>query len=198
MMVTTPASALPSPRAPPDVLDHVAPQTLPRALSSSPSPFPCSGSVWQTRRTTPPPMLNPYKRHRFPAAIFSTCMWLYFRGCLSSRDGEEPRLERGVILPYEAVRSWCRQFGPSVCPSVASAASQTRRPVAPRGGLADHQWATPLPLVGGGSGRPRPGSPRVTAAGSASSQDVLSQTAEGLDLRASGISVIDALGGRAG
>jgi putative transposase len=59
----------------------------------------------------PPPAINPYKRHRFPADIISHCVWLYFRFCLSYRDVEELMAERGVILTYEAVRYWCRKFG---------------------------------------------------------------------------------------
>jgi putative transposase len=57
------------------------------------------------------PVSNPYKRHRFPAEIISHCVWLYFRFCLSYRDVEERMAPRGVILTYEAVRSWCRKFG---------------------------------------------------------------------------------------
>lgn len=57
---------------------------------------------------TTSPILNPYKRHRFAAEIISRCVWLYFRFCLSYRDVEELMLGRGVILTYEAVRSWCR------------------------------------------------------------------------------------------
>jgi putative transposase len=58
-----------------------------------------------------PPAPNPYKRHRFPAEIISHGVWLYFRFCLSYRDVEELMATRGVILTYEAVRSWCRKFG---------------------------------------------------------------------------------------
>jgi putative transposase len=58
-----------------------------------------------------PPASNPYKRHRFPAGIISHCVWLYFCFCLSYRDVEELMAERGVMLTYEAVRYWCRQFG---------------------------------------------------------------------------------------
>ena len=54
---------------------------------------------------------NLYKRHRFPAEIISHCVWLYFRFCLSYRDGEELMAERGVLLTYEAVRYWGRKFG---------------------------------------------------------------------------------------
>ena len=59
----------------------------------------------------PSPVTNPYKRHRFPADIISHCVWLYFRCCLSDRDVEELRAERGVTLTYEAVRYGCRKFG---------------------------------------------------------------------------------------
>jgi putative transposase len=47
-------------------------------------------------------------------------VWLYFRFCLSYRDVEALMAERGVILTYEAVRYWCRKFGPA-------AAKQSRR-----------------------------------------------------------------------
>jgi putative transposase len=57
------------------------------------------------------PVLNPYKRHRFPAEIIGHCVWLYFRFCLSYRDVEELMAARGVLLTYEAVRYWCRKFG---------------------------------------------------------------------------------------
>jgi putative transposase len=59
----------------------------------------------------PPPPPTPYKGHRFPAAVISHCVWLYFRFCLSYRDVEELMAERGVILTDEAVRYWCRKFG---------------------------------------------------------------------------------------
>jgi putative transposase len=58
-----------------------------------------------------PPPVNLYKRHRFPAEIISHGVWLYFRFCLSYRDGEELMAARGIILTYEAVRYWCRKFG---------------------------------------------------------------------------------------
>jgi putative transposase len=59
----------------------------------------------------PPPAINPYKRHRFPAEIVSHSVWLYYRFSLSYRDVEELMAERGVTLSYEAVRYWCRKFG---------------------------------------------------------------------------------------
>jgi putative transposase len=57
------------------------------------------------------PMINPYKRHRFPAEIIGHCVWLYFRFCLSYRDIEEMMAARGGMLTYDAVRYWCRKFG---------------------------------------------------------------------------------------
>jgi putative transposase len=57
------------------------------------------------------PVSNPDKRHRFPAEIISHGVWLYFRFCLSYRDVEALRAERGISLTYEAGRSWCRKFG---------------------------------------------------------------------------------------
>jgi putative transposase len=52
-----------------------------------------------------------YKRHRFPPAIISHAVWLYFRFALSYRDVEELLAERGVIVTYETIRQWCRKFG---------------------------------------------------------------------------------------
>jgi putative transposase len=57
------------------------------------------------------PSTNRYKHHRFPAKIISHGVWLYFRFCLSYRDGEELLFVRGVIVSYEAIRKWCRKFG---------------------------------------------------------------------------------------
>jgi putative transposase len=54
---------------------------------------------------------NPYTHHRFPAEIISQGVWLSFRFCLSSRDVEERRCARGVLVTYEAIRQWCRKFG---------------------------------------------------------------------------------------
>jgi putative transposase len=67
--------------------------------------------VWHTRGMNTPPPTNLYKRHRIPAEIISHCVWLYFCFCLSYRDVEELMAARGVILTYEAVRSWCQKFG---------------------------------------------------------------------------------------
>ncbi len=36
-----------------------------------------------------------YKRHRFPGAVLSHCVWLYHRFCLSFRDIEGAQPKRG-------------------------------------------------------------------------------------------------------
>jgi len=41
-------------------------------------------------------------------------VWLYYRFPLSHRDVEDLLAERGVQVSYEAIRLWCRTFGPMV------------------------------------------------------------------------------------
>ena len=53
-----------------------------------------------------------YRRHRFPPEIISHAVWLYHWFTLSFRDVEDLLAERCVTVPYKAVRSWCRKFGP--------------------------------------------------------------------------------------
>ena len=61
-----------------------------------------------------PPCRDPlYRGYRFPAAIISHAVWLYFRFALSHRDVEEVLAERGVRVSYEAIRLRCRKFGPA-------------------------------------------------------------------------------------
>jgi hypothetical protein len=71
-------------------------------------------AVWHTRRMNTLTSPNRYKNHRFPAEIISHGVWLYYRFCLSYRDVEEFLFVRGVIVSYEAIRTWCRKFGQSV------------------------------------------------------------------------------------
>ena len=52
-----------------------------------------------------------YRGYRFPAEIISHCVWLYFRFCLSFRDGQEMMLERGVVVSHEAIGLWSLKFG---------------------------------------------------------------------------------------
>ena len=52
-----------------------------------------------------------YRGHRFPAEIISYAV-IYHRFPLSFRDVEDLLAERGIIVAYEAIRFWCRKFGP--------------------------------------------------------------------------------------
>ena len=54
-----------------------------------------------------------YRGHRFPPEIISHAVWLYYRFTLGFRDVEELLAEPGVAVSYEAVRLWCRKFGPA-------------------------------------------------------------------------------------
>ena len=45
-------------------------------------------------------------------AIISHAVWLYHRFALSFRDVEDLLARRGVEVTYEAIRKWCRRFGP--------------------------------------------------------------------------------------
>jgi putative transposase len=53
-----------------------------------------------------------YHGHRFPPEIISYAVWVYHRFCMSFRDVEDLLAERGIIVSYEAIRRWCRKFGP--------------------------------------------------------------------------------------
>ncbi len=63
--------------------------------------------------TTAPSRDPLYRGYRFPAEIISYAVWLYFRFALSHRDIEELLAERGVQISSEAIRLWCRTFGPT-------------------------------------------------------------------------------------
>ena len=56
--------------------------------------------------------MNTYKRHRFPSAIISYAVWVYYRFNLSHRDIEDLSVERGITVSYESIRLWCNKFGP--------------------------------------------------------------------------------------
>ncbi len=53
-----------------------------------------------------------YHGYRFPPEIISHAVWLYHRFSLSFRDVEDLLAERGITVTYEAIRQWCRTFGP--------------------------------------------------------------------------------------
>jgi hypothetical protein len=52
-----------------------------------------------------------YKGYRFPPAIISYCVWIYFRFGVSLRDVSELMLARGIEVSHEAVRLWTLRFG---------------------------------------------------------------------------------------
>ncbi len=54
-----------------------------------------------------------YHGYRFPPDIISHAVWLYHRFCLSFRDTEDLLAQRGITVSYEAIRQWCRRFGPA-------------------------------------------------------------------------------------
>ena len=53
-----------------------------------------------------------YRGYRFSPEIISHAVWLYHRFALSFRDVEDVLARRGVEVTYEAIRKWCRRFGP--------------------------------------------------------------------------------------
>ena len=55
-----------------------------------------------------------YRRHRFPPAIISHAVSLYFRFTLSYRAVEELLAVRGIVVSYETIRRWCLMFWPPV------------------------------------------------------------------------------------
>jgi putative transposase len=50
------------------------------------------------------------KGHRFPREIIACAVRLYLRFALSLRDVEELLAERGVVVSYEAIRTWVAKF----------------------------------------------------------------------------------------
>jgi putative transposase len=42
-------------------------------------------------------------RHRYPAAIISQCVWLYFRFDLIFRDVKRMMAQRGVVVSHESI-----------------------------------------------------------------------------------------------
>ena len=55
----------------------------------------------------------PYRGYRFPAAIISHAVWLYYRFALSHRDVEDLLAERGVPVSDEAIRSAGAELAPT-------------------------------------------------------------------------------------
>jgi len=45
-----------------------------------------------------------YPRYRFPPAIISHAVWVYYRVTLSFRDVEDLLAQRGITVSYESIR----------------------------------------------------------------------------------------------
>ena len=69
-------------------------------------------SCWQSYR------MPSYRGYRLPPEIISHAVWLYHRFALSFRDVEDVLARRGVDVTYEAIRKWCRRFGPEYANTV--------------------------------------------------------------------------------
>jgi len=54
---------------------------------------------------------SPYTGYRFPAAVISHAVWLYFRFPLALRMVEELLAARGIIVSHETIRRWALKFG---------------------------------------------------------------------------------------
>ena len=52
-----------------------------------------------------------YPRYRFPPAIISHAVWLYYRFSLSFRDVEDVLAQRDITVSYETIRHWSETFG---------------------------------------------------------------------------------------
>ena len=67
-----------------------------------------------------------YRGYRVPAESISSAVLLYSRFPLSHRDSEDLLAARGVQVSDEAIRLWCRTFGPAF----AAGLRRHRRPAA--------------------------------------------------------------------
>ena len=61
-----------------------------------------------------------YLGYRLPPEIISHAVWLYHRFCFSFRDTDDLLAQRGITVSYEAIRQWCRRFGPAYARILAS------------------------------------------------------------------------------
>ena len=65
-----------------------------------------------------------YHGYRFPPEIISYAVWLYHRFSLSFRDVEDLLAERGIVVSYETIRSWCKKIGPVYARSIKKCRGQ--------------------------------------------------------------------------
>ena len=80
------------------------------------------------------PSIGPtlYKGYRFPPAIISYCVWLYYRFGVSLRDVSELMLARGIEVSHEAIRLWTLRFRRGVRPKVETHTGGVLGHLAPR------------------------------------------------------------------
>jgi len=69
-----------------------------------------------------------YKGHRFRPEITAYAVWLYYRFARSYCDVEDLRAKWGVVLRYETVRAWCREFGQMLPPPTATPVTSASPP----------------------------------------------------------------------
>jgi putative transposase len=53
---------------------------------------------------------DPHHRHRLPGGIINHAVRVYHEFSLSLRVVELIMAERGIVVPSETVRCWCREF----------------------------------------------------------------------------------------
>lgn len=68
--------------------------------------------------------MTAYKGHRFPEAVISHTIWLYYRFSLSFREVEELMAARGVEVSYETIRQWCLKFPSTYAKRLRKSAGQ--------------------------------------------------------------------------
>ena len=67
-----------------------------------------------------------YYGHRFPPEIACLVVWFYYRFFLSIRVVEDPLAERGIVVSYETIRRWSREFGAAYARKLKSAGQAQR------------------------------------------------------------------------
>ena len=122
-----------------------------------------------------------YHGYRFPPEIIRHAVWLYHRFCMSFGDVEDLLAQRGITVPYEAIRLWCNKFGPEY------ARGLKRR----QGRLGDtwhldrhHPGTAAISLACGRSRRRRNRHSRAVASRPPGSQTLFSHAVEGARSRA--------------
>jgi transposase-like protein len=69
-----------------------------------------------------------YEGYRYPIEVIEHVVWLYHRFALSLPGVEELLVARGVVVSYEAIRSWCSWLawsGPNLACAAGEPASAT-------------------------------------------------------------------------